>query len=109
MNTAYKIRLKKGDTVMMLAGAQKGKTGKIINTHPKTNQVTVEGLNVKKRHQKPSQAHPQGGIIELTKPIPVSKVGIVEPTSKKPTRVAYELKKDGSKVRVYANTRKEIK
>ncbi len=109
MSTTHKIRLKKGDNVMMLVGSEKGKSGKIIATHPKTNMVTVEGLNVKKKHQKPSQAHPQGGIIELTKPILVNKVGIVEPTSKKPTRVAYELKKDGSKVRVYANTRKEIK
>lgn len=104
-----KIRLKTGDNVMVLTGRDKGKTGKITAVHPSTNQVTVEGINIAKRHMKPTQTMPQGGIVDLTKPIDVSKVGIIEPTSKKPTRVAYEVTKDGTKTRVYASTRKEIK
>lgn len=105
----YKIRLKKGDLVMVRAGKYKGKTGKITATHPSENKVTVEGINVVKKHIKPNQQHPQGAIVELTKPIWVSKVSIVEPTSKKPTRIGYQISKEGKKVRVYQKTGKEIK
>jgi large subunit ribosomal protein L24 len=107
--TIFKIRLKVGDTVMVRSGKYKGKTGKVTAVHPKENKVTVEGINIVKKHQKPTNAHPQGGIFEITKPIWVSKVGIVDPASKKPARIAYSLDKDGKKVRVYANTKKEIK
>lgn len=104
----YKIRLKKGDLVMVRSGKDKGKTGKVVSTHPQENKVTVEGINIVKRHVKPNRAHPQGGIIEMTKPIWVSKVGIVEATSKKPVRIGYQLE-GGKKVRVYKSTGKEIK
>lgn len=107
--TRYKIRLKKGDTVVVLSGKYKGKTGKITATHPADNKVTVEGINIVKKHMKPDRQHPQGGIIELTKPIWVSKVAILEPTSKKPSRIAYQLDKDGHKTRVFQKTGKEIK
>ena len=105
----YKIRLKKGDTVIVRAGKHKGKTGKITATHPLENKVTVEGINVVKKHVKPSQQHPQGAIVELTKPIWVSKVSIVEPTSKKPSRIGFSFDKDGNKQRVFKKTGKEIK
>ncbi len=105
----YKIRLKKGDTVAVLSGKEKGKSGVITAVHPAENKVTVEGINIVKKHVKPNSKYPQGGIIEVTKPIWVSKVGIVEPTSKKPTRVAYQLDKEGKKVRVFASNKKEIK
>ena len=104
----YKIRLKKGDLVMVRSGKDKGKTGKVVSTHPQENKVTVEGINIVKRHVKPNRAHPQGGIIEMAKPIWVSKVGIVEATSKKPARIGYQLE-GGKKVRVYKSTGKEIK
>ena len=107
--TIYKIRLKVGDTVVVRSGKYKGDTGKITAVHPTENKVTVEGINVVKKHQKPNNAHPQGGIIEVTKPIWVSKVGILEPTAKKASRVAFKLDKDGKKVRVFASTKKEIK
>lgn len=107
--TIYKIRLKKGDTVIVLAGKYKGKTGKIVATHPRDNKVTVEGINIVKKHQKPNKQYPQGGIIELTKPVWVSKVAIVEPTSKKASRIGYQLNDDGSKTRVFKTTGKEIK
>lgn len=107
--TPYKIRLKKGDTVMVLSGKYKGKTGKITATHPIENKVTVEGVNVSKRHQKPNRQHPQGGIIEVTRPIWVSKVAIVDPATKKPSRIGYKIDKDGGKVRIFKRTGKEIK
>jgi len=105
----FKIRLKKGDTVQVLAGKYKGKTGKVLTTHPAENKVTVEGINIVKKHVKPNQAYPQGGIIDITKPIWVSKVAVVDPTSKKPTRIGYKLDKDGAKTRVYKASGKEIK
>jgi large subunit ribosomal protein L24 len=107
--TKFKIRLKKGDTVIVRAGKYKGQTGKITATHPTENKVTVEGINIVKKHQKPNQKYPQGGIIELTKPIWVSKVSIVEPTTKQASRIAYNTDKDGNKVRVFQKTGKEIK
>ncbi len=70
----FKIRLKKGDTVIVRMGKYKGKTGTIIAVHPLLNKVTVEGINIIKKHQKPNKAYPQGGIIPITQPIAVSKV-----------------------------------
>lgn len=107
--TVFKIKLKKGDTVVVLAGKYKGKTGKVVATHPTLNKVTVEGINIVKKHQKPNREYPQGGIIELTKPIWVSKVAIQEPSSKKPSRIGYKLSKDGEKTRVFKRGGKEIK
>lgn len=107
--TLFKIRLKKGDTVQVLAGKYKGKTGTILATHPSENKVTVEGINIVKKHVKPNKAYPQGGIIDLTKPIWVSKVAVVDPTSKKPTRIGYSLDSKGVKTRVYKASGKEIK
>lgn len=108
-NQVYKIRLKKGDTVVVRAGKYKGKTGKIVATHPSDNTVTVEGINIVKKHQKPNREHPQGGIIEITKPIAVSKVGLQDPTTKQPTRIGYKIDSDGQKVRIAKKSGKEIK
>ena len=94
---------------MVRAGKYKGKTGKILATHPTENKVTVEGINIVKKHVKPNQQNPQGAIVEITKPIWVSKVGIVEPNSKRPTRISYKVDKDGNKSRAYTSTGKEIK
>lgn len=107
--TITKIRLQKGDTVMVRAGKYKGKTGKIVATHPSENKVTVEGINIVKKHMKPNKQYPQGGIIDITKPIDVSKVGIVDPSTKKAARVAYKVAADGKKTRVFAGSGKEIK
>lgn len=74
-----------------------------------TNKVTVEGINIVKKHQKPNKAYPQGGIIEITKPIDVSKVALQDPETKQPTRIGYAVAKDGSKVRVAKKSGKEIK
>jgi large subunit ribosomal protein L24 len=108
-NKIYKIRLKKGDNVVVLAGKYKGKTGKVVATHPRDNKVTVEGINIVKKHVKPNRAYPQGGIIDITKPIWVSKVAIVDPSTKKASRIGYSLAKDGTKTRVFKKSGKEIK
>jgi large subunit ribosomal protein L24 len=108
-NKIYKIRIKKGETVIVTTGKYKGQTGKVVAVHPRDNKVTVEGINIVKKATKPNKAYPQGGIIELTKPMWVSKVAIVEPTSKKASRIGFETAKDGSKIRVYKKTGKEIK
>ena len=105
----FKIRLKKGDTVVVRSGKYKGQTGKVVATHPTENKVTVEGVNIVKKHVKPTKSNPQGGIVELTKPIWVSKVAIVEPTSKKPSRIGYKVADDGTKTRVFRSNGKEIK
>ena len=109
MKPMFKIRLKKGDTVVVTSGKFKGKTGKIAATHPTLNKVTVEGINIVKRHRKPTQAQPQGGIIEITKPMWVSKVAIVDPTGKKPSKVGYKFDAKGNKIRVFKKSGKEIK
>ena len=106
---AYKIKLKKGDLVMVRAGKYKGKTGKVIATHTQDNKVTVEGINVVKKHLKATQTRPQGGIVEITKPIWVSKVGVIEPTTKRPSRIGMQLNKDGSKSRIYKISGKPLK
>lgn len=109
MQKIFKMRIKKGDTVMVRSGKYKGKTGQVMAVHPKENKVTVEGVNVVKRHQKPTQQRPQGGIMELTKPIWASKVGILDSTAKKPSRVGYKTDAKGNKIRVLKTSGKEIK
>lgn len=105
----FKIRLKKNDIVVVLSGKYKGKTGKISAVHPKLNKVTVDGINIVKRHVKPSKANPQGAILELTKPIWVSKVAVIDPTSKKPSRIGFKIDAKGLKTRIYKRSGKEIK
>jgi large subunit ribosomal protein L24 len=95
----FKIRIKKGDTVMVRSGKYKGKTGKVLQVHPKLNKVTVEGINIVKRHRKPTQAQPQGGIIELTKPVWVSKVGLLDNSAKKPSRIGFKTDAKGTPLR----------
>ena len=107
--TIFKIRLKKDDVVMVRAGKYKGQTGKVVATHPSLNKVTVEGINIVKKHTKPNKQHPQGGIIPITKPIDVSKVGIVDPSTKKASRIGYQIDKEGNKTRVFKSSGKEIK
>jgi len=105
----YKIRLKKDDRVIVRAGKYKGQTGKILATHPRLNKVTVEGINIAKKHVKPNKEYPQGTILDLTRPIDVSKVGILDPDTKRASRIGYKLAADGSKTRIYKSSGKEIK
>lgn len=105
----YKIRLKKGDIVVVRSGKYKSKTGKVLATHPTENKVTVEGINIVKKHVKPDRTHPQGDIVEITKPIWVSKVAIVDPATKKASKISYKTDAKGVKTRVFKKTGKEIK
>lgn len=105
----YKMRIKKGDTVTVRSGKYKGRSGKVLAVHPRLNKVTVEGVNVVKRHQKPTQAKPQGGITELTKPIYAGKVGILDSGAKKPSRIIYKIDAKGKKTRIIKSSGKEVK
>lgn len=111
MNQAkvYKIRVKKGDKVIVRSGKYKGQTGRISATHPRLNKVTVEGINVAKRHVKPNREHPQGTIKDITRPIHVSKVAYYDSEAKRPTRLGYKLNQAGKKVRIAKRSNKEIK
>ena len=92
-------KLKVNDEVVVIAGKDKGKTGKLSNFNTKTNKVVVEGVNLVKKALRPSQENPQGGFAEVERPIHVSNIQVVSPKTKKATRVRIE-EKDGKKVRV---------
>ncbi len=102
------MRIKKGDTVVVIAGKDKGKTGKVLQALPKEDRVIVEGVNMVKKHQKPTQAMQQGGIIEKEAPIHVSNVMIYDSKAKSGTRVKYKVLEDGNKVRVSVKTGETI-
>ncbi len=93
-----KLKIKKGDQVVILSGEDKGKTGEVVKAMPKESKVVVQGINLVKRHQKPSQTTP-GGIVTKEAPIDVSNVAIVDPKTGKATKVGYK-EIDGKKVRV---------
>jgi large subunit ribosomal protein L24 len=96
---ADKMHVKKGDKVLVISGKDKGKQGVILAAFPKKSRVLVEGVNIVKKHAKPSQANPQGGIISQEAPIHVSNVMPLDPKSGEPTRVGYTVE-NGKKVRV---------
>ena len=87
MSETTKLHVKKGDKVVVLSGKDKGKQGKIIEAQPKKAKVVVEGVNKVKRHTKPTQKMPQGGIIVKEAPLHVAKVMLVCPACDKPTRI----------------------
>ena len=93
-------KIKKGDSVVVLSGKDKGRTGTVQQVLPKDGKIVVEGVNVAARHRKPSQANPQGGIDRYEAPMHISKVAVADPKDGKPTRVRFDVKKDGTKVRV---------
>ncbi len=95
------MKLQKNDKIIVISGRDKGKKGEIVAVLPKRSQVIVEGINVVKRHTKPSQANPKGGIIEKTKPIDSSKVMVLDPSSGKPARVGYTVGKGNKKERIF--------
>ncbi|MFD2615204.1 50S ribosomal protein L24 [Paenibacillus gansuensis] len=95
-----KLHVKKDDTVMVITGKDKGKKGRIIAAYPRENRVLVEGINMVKKHAKPSQQNPQGGILNQEAPIHVSNVMLLDPKSGQPTRIGYKVLDNGKKVRV---------
>ncbi|UJH66569.1 50S ribosomal protein L24 [Allomuricauda sp. SCSIO 65647] len=92
-----KLKIKTGDTVMVTAGDHKGAEGKVMSVDRKKNKAIVEGLNMVKKHEKPSAQNPQGGIVEKEAPIHISNLSLIE--NGEPVRVGYEIR-DGKKVRV---------
>lgn len=101
--------LKKGDNVAVISGSNKGKTGKILKVLRDTNKVVVEGVNVVKKHVKPNANNQTGGIVEMEKAIAASNVMLVDPKTKKPTRIKMVTNKDGKKVRTGIKSNEEIK
>ena len=103
-----KARIKKGDMVIVIAGHEKGKTGKVLSVFPSVGKVTVEKLNIVKRHTKPTQKHKQGGILEREAPFSVSNVMIYSQGVQKASRVGIRLLDDGRRVRVLRKNPEEI-
>lgn len=99
--------VRKGDEVIVTAGASKGRQGKILRVMTQEDRVIVEGVNVRRKHLRPSQQNPQGGVVNLEMPIHISNVSPVDKEGK-PTRVRFIKKDDGSKVRVAATTGEEL-
>ena len=94
------VHVRKGDTVVVIAGKERGKRGKVLRVIPEKGRVIVERINMIKKHQRPTQKLRQGGIIEREGSIHLSNVMLVDPSSDKPTRVGMKALADGKKVRV---------
>ena len=99
-------KIKKGDSVIVRSGKDKGRTGTVLQVMPKDGKVLVQGVNVAARHRKPSQTNPQGGIDRREAPMAISKVGIA--VDGKASRVRFETAKDGKKVRVAVKSGEKI-
>ena len=99
---AHRMRIRRDDEVVVIGGKDKGKTGKVLRVDREKQRVFVEGLNIIKRHQRPSALNPnaQAGVIEREGPIHVSNVALVDPKDKKPTRIGSVVTADGKRARV---------
>ena len=104
-----KLHIKKNDTVVVLAGQDKGKTGKVLKVLVDENRALVEGVNMVSKSTKPSAKNPQGGIVKQEAPIHISNLSLVDPKSGKPTRVGIKVAVDGKKVRIAKKSGEEIK
>ena len=104
-----KLHIKKGDTVYVNSGEDKGKTGRVLKVLVKENRAIVEGVNMASKSTKPSAKNPQGGIVKQEASLHVSKLNLIDPKSGKPTRISIKIKEDGSKVRVSKKSGEEIK
>lgn len=106
---AASLKIRRDDEVVVISGKDRGKTGKVLRVEPKKQRVYVEGLNIVKRHQKPSALNPnaQAGVIEREGPIHVSNVALVDPQEKKPTRVGIK-REDGKRFRVARRSGQQI-
>ena len=102
------LGIKRGDKVTVLAGKDRGRSGRVIHVYPKKGRALVEGVNLVKKHLRKSQQHPQGTIASREIPMPLSKLGLVCPVSGKPTRVKTLVAADGSKQRISAKNKAVI-
>ena len=103
-----KLRIKKGDTVYVNAGNDKGKTGKVLSVGPQADRAVVEGINMVSKHTKPNSKQPQGGIIKQEAPIHISNLNLLDPKTNTPTRVGIRMDGD-KKVRFAKKSGEEIK
>ena len=99
--------IKKNDKVKVIAGKDKGKEGTVEKVFPSKERVIVKGVNIVKKHQKPTNANPNGGIVEVEAPIHVSNVMLIDPSNNEPTRVGFKIE-DGKKVRFSKKTGKTL-
>lgn len=104
MSSRKRMRIKKGDRVIILSGKDRGKEGVVAFAFPEKGTVIVDGSNIAKKHQKPTQAMTQGGIIDKEMPMSVSNVAVISPEDGRPTRVGYRFDSDGTKVRICRRT-----
>lgn len=104
-----KLHIKKNDTVVVLAGEDKGKTAKVLKVLVEKNRALVEGVNMVSKSTKPSAKNPQGGIVKQEAPIHISNLSLVDPKSGKATRVGIKVTDDGKKVRIAKKSGEEIK
>ena len=104
-----KLHIKKGDTVYVNAGDDKGKTGRVLKVLIDKNRAVVEGVNVVTKATKPNAKNPQGGLVKMEAPIHASNLQLVDPKSGKATRVGYKVNEDGKKVRISKKSGEEIK
>jgi large subunit ribosomal protein L24 len=101
-------RIRKDDMVVVIAGKDRGSSGRVIKVMPKEERVVVEGVNMVKRHTKPDIAHPQGGVVSREAPLHISNVQLRDPKTGKPTRVGFKVNDKGRKVRVAKGSGVEI-
>ena len=104
-----KLHIKKDDTVKVLAGNDKGNTGRVLSIDAKKNRAIVEGINVVSKSTKPNAKNPQGGIVKMEAHIPISNLMVVDPKTKQATRVGFKFNEDGKKIRYSKKTGEEIK
>jgi large subunit ribosomal protein L24 len=104
-----KLHIKKGDTVVVLSGEDKGKTGKVLKVLREKQRAIVEGVNIVTKSAKPSAKNPQGGFTKIEAPIHISNLSLIDPKSGKPTRIAIKVNEDGKKVRIAKKSGQEIK
>ena len=97
-------RIKKGDKVIVITGADKGKRGEVLTVMPKVNRAVVQGVNIAKRHTKPSGMGQPGGIVEKEATIHLSNIALLDPKTDKPTKIGFRVLDDGRKVRVNRST-----
>ncbi len=93
-----KLKIKAGDDVIVIAGRDKNKTGKVLRVFPETNKAIVEGVNIVQKHEKPSASNPQGGIVQKETLIQISNIAVVDPKTKEATKIGYRVE-DGNKIR----------
>ncbi|WP_321371734.1 50S ribosomal protein L24 [uncultured Draconibacterium sp.] len=104
-----KLHIKKGDTVVVIAGNSKGQKGRVLEVIRKTDRAIVEGVNMMKKHTKPNAQAPQGGIIEREAPVHISNLMLVDPKTGEATRIGRKLNDDGKLVRISKKSGEEIK